>query len=103
MTSNQDTKIPVPLVEEPGAVWMTPLQWEGFKARLSEEAAWYWCERAEAYAEESPKKWKKYKSHYLTLLNWHQRKVECGYEFYAHPKHGPGYYRTWVIEQARRA
>lgn len=92
-------KISVPFPDEPGAVRMTQLQWDSFQKRLGEACAYYWCERAECYAADCPKRWAKYKDHYRTLLNWHQMKAGDGYEFFEHPTQGPGYYRSWVIEK----
>ena len=97
--SNEKDKGSCPFPTEPGAVFMTEAEWAQFKGRLGDEAAYYWCEQAEAYAEEQPRKWAKYKSHFRTLTNWHRYKVENGYEFFNHPQHGPGYYKSWIIEK----
>jgi hypothetical protein len=91
--------ISVPFPDEPGSVYMTEPEWAQFKIRLGESCALYWCERAEAYAEEYPRRWAKYKNHFRTLGNWHQMKVSDGYEWFEHPTHGPGYYRSWVIDR----
>jgi hypothetical protein len=99
MPTDKQEKISVPFPDEPGAVKMTAAQWEQFKAKLGEDCAYYWCERAEQYAEEWPARWKRYKDHYRTLSNWHGMKVGDGYEWYLHPTHGGGYYKAWVIER----
>ena len=93
-------KISVPFPEEPGAIQMTPQQWAQFIEKLGEPCAFHLCEQAEAYADQWPQRWKKYKDHYLTLLNWHRHKVADGYEFFEHPVHGAGYYKPWVIDRA---
>jgi hypothetical protein len=99
MPTDKTPKISVPFPEEPGAVFMTPEQWALFVAKLGEPLAYYLCEQAEAYAEDWPKRWAKYKCHFRTLNNWHKLKLGNGYEFFDHPQHGPGYYRTWIIEK----
>ncbi len=92
--------ISVPFLDEPGSVYMTETEWHVFKQKLGEACALYWCEKAEAYADEWPRRWAKYKNHFRTLTNWHQMKVADGYEWFEHPAHGPGYYKTWVIDRA---
>jgi hypothetical protein len=94
-------KISVPFPDEPGSLYMTPVEWEQFKLKLGNECALYWCERGEEYAEENPRRFAKYKNHYRTLLNWHQRKVETGHEWFVHPQYGAGYYKTYVIDRIR--
>ena len=96
-------KIAVPWPDSPGAVYMTEDQWEQFKAKLGEPCAIFWCEQADNYAEQYPARWRRYKDHYRTLTNWHLRRVADGYDFFEHPKHGPGYYKPWVIRQAEAA
>jgi hypothetical protein len=93
-------KIAVPFPDEPGAVYMTEAQWQQFKEKLGETCALYWCERADAYAEQYPARWRRYKDHYRTLMVWHGMKLSDGYEWFDHPKHGPGYFRAWVIRDA---
>lgn len=92
-------KISVPFPEEPGAIQMTPQQWAQFLEKLGEPCAFHLCEQAEAYADQWPKRWKKYKDHFRTLMVWHRMKIENGYEFFEHPQHGPGYYKPWVIDR----
>lgn len=92
-------KVSVPFADEPGSVYMLPEQWELFKLKLGEPCAYYWCERAEEYAEQSPRKWSRYKDHYRTLLNWHRMRLSDGYEWFEHPVNGPGYYKAWVIDR----
>lgn|SRR5574343_73398 len=103
MPKETTPRISVPFPEEPGAVWMTPGQWDLFRVKLTEPCAYYWCERAEDYAVQWPKRWARYKDHYRTLLNWHQMKVGDGYVWYLHPEHGPGYYKMWIVEKSREA
>jgi hypothetical protein len=93
-------KVPVPFPDDPGAVYMTESQWQQFQEKLGKSCALYWCEQADRYAEEWPIRWRRYKDHYRTLLNWHIRKVSDGYDWFEHPKHGPGYYRTWLIRDS---
>jgi hypothetical protein len=100
MTKDTSDKISVPFPEEPGAVLMTAQQWAQFLEKLGEACAFHLCERAEDYAEQWPSRWKKYKDHFKTLMNWHRMKVADGYEFYDHPQHGAGYYKPWVIDRA---
>jgi hypothetical protein len=95
-----DDLISVPFPDEPGSVYMTEPEWQVFKTKLGETCALYWCEKAEAYAEEYPRRWAKYKNHFRTLNNWHSMRVADGYEWFEHPSHGPGYYKTWVIDRA---
>jgi hypothetical protein len=96
---SQLRKISVPFPEEPGVVFMTPEQWALFLEKLGESLAFFLCEQAEAYAEDYPKRWAKYRCHYRTLLRWHQKKLSDGYDWFKHPVHGSNYYRTWVIEK----
>ena len=94
-------KISVPFPDEPGSIYMTVSEWDRFKAKLGAECAMYWCERAEAYAEEWPRRWAKYKNHFRTLTNWHQMRIGDGYQWFDHPDSGPGYYKLWVVDRAR--
>lgn len=94
-----EDKVSVPWPHEPGHIYMTPAEWSTFNSRLGEQCALYWCERAEAYAEEHPRRWAKYKSHFRTLNNWHSMKLADGYEWFDHPQHGPGYYKAWVVDR----
>jgi hypothetical protein len=84
---------------------MTPEQWELFKGRLGESCAYYWCERAEDYAEQHPRRWAKYKDHFRTLNNWHSMRVADGYLWFEHPDPtcGPGYYKSWIVDSYRNA
>ena len=93
-------RISVPFPSEPGSVFMTEEQWAKFRERVGEPCAFHLCEQAEDYAEQWPKRFAKYKDHYRTLMAWYQRKVADGYEFFDHPQHGAGFFRTWVVERA---
>lgn len=97
-----EDKISVPFPDEPGSIFMTQSEWDRFKAQLGTDCAMYWCERAEAYAEEWPRRWAKYKNHFRTLTNWHSMKLSDGYQWFDHPETGPGYYKIWVIDYVRR-
>lgn len=101
----QDTesKLSRPFPEEPGSVLMTDKEWDLFQTKLGKDLAYHLIEKAEAYAKEQPKKWKKYSSHYLTLLNWHNRKLSDGYEFFEHPKYGWNYYKAEVVRSYNHA
>lgn len=101
MPKDTTPKIHVPFPDEPGAVEMTPQQWELFKQRHGEACAFYLCEQAEAYNDQYPKRWQKYRDHFRTLNHWHQMKVAEGYEFFEHPTAGPGYYRDFVVRNFR--
>lgn len=98
-TRDTSEKISVPFPEEPGVIQMTPKQWAQFLDKLGEPCAFHLCERAEAYAEQWPRRWAKYKDHFRTLTHWHQMKIAEGYEFFDHPQAGPGYYKPWVIDR----
>jgi hypothetical protein len=93
-------KISVPFPDEPGAVYMTEAEWLQLQSKLGAECAYYWVERLEEYAADSPRKFSRYKDHYKVVLRWHQMRIGDGYEWYVHPDHGGGYYKTWVIERA---
>lgn len=95
-------RVPVPFPDEPGAVYMTPEEWSSFCLKLGEACAFYWCEQADRYAEEYPARWRRYKNHARTLLNWAQMRVADGYEFFEHPTYGAGYYKSWVIDRLQR-
>lgn len=99
-TAKPDTdKISVPFPDDPGSVYMTPEQWGLFKERHGEALAYHLCERAEWYAEQSPRKWAKYKDHFRTLENWHRMKLSDGYVWFLHPVHGYGYYKQWIVDR----
>lgn len=92
-------KISIPFPDEPGSVFVTPKEYEQLLSRLGEACLFYLCEQLEIYAEEHPRKFAAYRNHARVLMRWHQMKVSNGYEFFEHPQHGPGYYRTWLIEK----
>lgn len=88
---------------ESQVVKMTDDQWDQFITRVgSFDCAVYWCERAEDYNRVFPKKWQKYQDHYLTLINWHRKRLEDGKRWFAHPVSGAGFYPTWEIARVER-
>jgi hypothetical protein len=99
--ATKQPKISVPFPDEPGAVFMTEAEWSQLQQKLGQECAYYWVERLEEYAADNPRKFKKYSDHYRVALRWHQMRVGDGYEWFVHPDHGGGYYRSYVIERLK--
>ena len=60
------------------------------------------CMALSSYADKEPKKFKKYKDHYLVLLEWRERRHSEGKRFYNHPKTGWNYYNNREIDYAER-
>jgi hypothetical protein len=56
-----------------------------------------------AYSEQSPKKFKAYKNHSLTIQNWHRMKIEKGLVFCHFHRDGQCYCPRWVYEQELEA
>ena len=88
-----DPIITVPQKDDPfGQVKMKTSEWERLLNDWGEAEAEFMAYELQKYAETQPTKFAGYKSHYLTLQNWRRRKIERGYEFNHHDKHGWGYY-----------
>ena len=77
-------------------VLMTDAEWSKFQSQVGEECAYWWCSQLEDYAESQPKKFAAYKSHYKTLLKWHQMRCADGLVFGWTPQGGNGFYKHWV-------
>ena len=77
-------------------VRMPNRDWDKFISQVGEECAFYWCQQLEDYADSQPKKFAAYKSHYKTLLKWHQMRCADGLVFGWTPQGGNGFYKHWV-------
>jgi hypothetical protein len=99
-TATKAPKLPYPAKGSP--ILLTDGELSQLTETLGEACLTYLAGELLGYAEDHPVKFKSYKSHYRTLLNWHRMKLQKGLEFCPWHSSLPGYYPRWICEAERR-
>ncbi len=101
LSGNNDDKMPgaIPYPDEESKVRLTPAQVTGLLSRFTEDNVKLLVRDANRWADVNPKKFNQRTNHFQMLLRFHDKKVQDGYQFFAHPNEGPGYYRSWIVEK----
>lgn len=88
--------IPIPYPDEPGLLKCTRAEFESLVRDLTFPAVEHLCQQLEAYAEDQPKKFAKYKNHARVIRTWHQMKIGNGYVY--SPSYGQ-YVKRWMAAE----
>jgi hypothetical protein len=99
LVSPSSLKTPYPSSDS--HVYLTGIELGNLLNDIGEACLNYQVDQLNGYAEDHPKKFKTYKSHYRTILNWHRMKLQKGLEFCAVHSSLPGYYPRWICMEEK--
>lgn len=89
-------QVAMPYPDEPGILYTTKAKWDALVRDLGFQCVEYLCQQLVDYAEEHPKKFKKYKDHAKVIRKWNEMKVSNGYVF--SPSYGH-YVKRWMAAE----
>lgn len=88
--------ISIPYPDEPGVLKCTRAEFDALVRDLGFPAVEYLCQQLEAYSEDEPRKFKKYKNHARVIRKWHEMKIGNGLVF--SPSYGH-YVKRWLAQE----
>lgn len=89
-------------IDPDGHVLMTQPEAERLVKTLGPEQFDYLVASAADFAKTKPKQWKSYKNHAAFIRNQARYKREKGQVFFQHPRDGPGFFPSWLVEKLER-
>jgi len=96
MNTQTNELVSIPYPDEPGTLVCTKQAFESLVKDLGFKCVEYLAQQLEQYAEDQPKKFKKYKNHAAVIRKWNERKVSDGYVF--SPSYGH-YVKRWMAAE----